>query len=75
MLDVNDFDQLQMGKPPLRTTSGRGRTERFASPRRSTTGPCAEKDGLFCEKIFGPTKDWECYCRRVQARPVPRHHL
>ena len=21
-----------------------------------------EKDGLFCEKIFGPTKDWECYC-------------
>ena len=21
-----------------------------------------EKDGLFCERIFGPTKDWECYC-------------
>ena len=24
-----------------------------------------EKDGLFCEKIFGPTKDWECYCGKV----------
>ena len=25
-----------------------------------------EKDGLFCERIFGPTKDWECYCGKVQ---------
>ena len=23
-----------------------------------------EREGLFCEKIFGPTKDWECYCGR-----------
>jgi len=30
--------------------------------RRSTTGRTPEKDGLFCEKIFGPTRDWECYC-------------
>lgn len=26
----------------------------------------AEKDGLFCEKIFGPTKDWECYCGKYK---------
>jgi DNA-directed RNA polymerase subunit beta' len=29
-------------------------------------------DGLFCEKIFGPTKDWECYCKRykkMQLKP------
>lgn len=24
-----------------------------------------EKDGLYCEKIFGPTKDWECHCGRL----------
>src|SRR6056297_1022335 len=26
----------------------------------------AEKDGLFCEKIFGPTKDWQCYCGKYK---------
>ncbi len=26
----------------------------------------AEKSGLFCEKIFGPTKDWECYCGKYK---------
>ena len=25
-----------------------------------------EKDGLFCERIFGPTKDWECYCGNIK---------
>ena len=25
-----------------------------------------EKDGLFCEKIFGPTKDWECHCGKYE---------
>ena len=32
-----------------------------------------EKDGLFCERIFGPTKDWECYCgkyKRVRFRGI-----
>ena len=32
-----------------------------------------EKDGLFCEKIFGPTKDWECYCgkyKRIRYKGV-----
>src|SRR5258706_5708776 len=32
-----------------------------------------EKDGLFCEKIFGPTKDWECYCgkyKRVRFKGI-----
>ena len=32
-----------------------------------------EKDGLFCEKIFGPTKDWECYCgkyKKIRYRGV-----
>ena len=32
-----------------------------------------ERDGLFCEKIFGPTKDWECYCgkyKRIRYKGV-----
>ena len=32
-----------------------------------------EKDGLFCERIFGPTKDWECYCgkyKRIRFRGI-----
>ena len=32
-----------------------------------------EKDGLFCERIFGPTKDWECYCgkyKRIRYRGI-----
>lgn len=32
-----------------------------------------EKDGLFCERIFGPTKDWECYCgkyKRVRHKGI-----
>ena len=27
----------------------------------------AERDGLFCEKIFGPTKDWECFCGKYSG--------
>jgi DNA-directed RNA polymerase subunit beta' len=33
----------------------------------------SEKDGLFCERIFGPTKDWECYCgkyKRIRYRGI-----
>nr|MBP6006028.1 hypothetical protein [Candidatus Saccharibacteria bacterium] len=26
-----------------------------------------EKDGLYCEKIFGPTKDWQCYCGKYKG--------
>ena len=29
-----------------------------------------EKDGLFCERIFGPTKDWECFLRQIQANTL-----
>ena len=51
-----------------------GPTARSRSPRPSTTGRCEpEKDGLFCEKIFGPTKDWECYCgkyKRVRFKGI-----
>ena len=34
-----------------------------------------EKDGLFCERIFGPTKDWECYCGKYKKIPLQGRDL
>ena len=34
-----------------------------------------ERDGLFCAKIFGPIKDYECLCGKVQAHEAPRHRV
>src|SRR2546423_1610590 len=73
MLDVNNFDQLRIGlatADSIRTWSnGEGKKPETINYR--TLRP--EKDGLFCEKIFGPTKDWECYCgkyKRVRFRGI-----
>jgi DNA-directed RNA polymerase subunit beta' len=73
MLDVNDFDQLRIGlatADDIRTWS-RGEVKKPETINYRTLRP--EKDGLFCEKIFGPTKDWECYCgkyKRVRFRGI-----
>ena len=34
-----------------------------------------ERDGLFCERIFGPTKDWECHCGKYKTRPLQGQDL
>ncbi len=73
MLDVNEFDQLSIG---IATTSdisewSSGEVKKPETINYRTLRP--EKDGLFCEKIFGPTKDWECYCgkyRRVRFKGI-----
>ncbi|MCU1495755.1 MAG: DNA-directed polymerase, beta subunit [Acidimicrobiaceae bacterium] len=73
MLDVNDFDQLRIGlatAEDIRTWS-RGEVKKPETINYRTLRP--EKDGLFCERIFGPTKDWECYCgkyKRVRFRGI-----
>ncbi len=73
MLDVNDFDQLRIGlatADDIRTWS-RGEVKKPETINYRTLRP--EKDGLFCERIFGPTKDWECYCgkyKRVRFRGI-----
>ncbi|MGH9304742.1 MAG: DNA-directed RNA polymerase subunit beta', partial [Acidimicrobiales bacterium] len=73
MLDVNDFDQLRIGlatAEDIRTWS-HGEVRKPETINYRTLRP--EKDGLFCEKIFGPTKDWECYCgkyKRVRFRGI-----
>ncbi len=73
MLDVNTFDQLRIGlatADSIRAWSN-GEVKKPETINYRTLRP--EKDGLFCEKIFGPTKDWECYCgkyKRVRFKGI-----
>ena len=73
MIDVNDFDQLRIGlatAEDIRTWS-HGEVKKPETINYRTLRP--EKDGLFCESIFGPTKDWECYCgkyKRVRFKGI-----
>ncbi|MHB1929785.1 MAG: DNA-directed RNA polymerase subunit beta', partial [Acidimicrobiales bacterium] len=73
MLDVNNFEQLRIGlatADSIRNWSN-GEVKKPETINYRTLRP--EKDGLFCEKIFGPTKDWECYCgkyKRVRFRGI-----
>ena len=58
--------RLRSALPP-RTRSVPGATARSPSPKPSTTAPLKpERDGLYCERIFGPTKDWECHCGKYK---------
>ncbi len=73
MLDVNMFDQMKIG---LATAAhirdwSHGEVKKPETINYRTLRP--EKDGLFCEKIFGPTRDWECYCgkyKRVRFKGI-----
>ncbi|WP_287154657.1 DNA-directed RNA polymerase subunit beta' [Candidatus Solincola tengchongensis] len=73
MLDVNDFDKLKIGlatADQIRSWS-HGEVKKPETINYRTLKP--EKDGLFCEKIFGPTRDWECYCgkyKRVRFKGI-----
>ena len=73
MLDVNFFDELRIGLASaehIREWSY-GEVKKPETINYRTLKP--EKDGLFCEKIFGPTRDWECYCgkyKRVRFKGI-----
>src|SRR5210317_939304 len=73
MLDVNMFDQLKIGlatADQIRLWS-HGEVKKPETINYRTLRP--EKEGLFCEKIFGPTRDWECYCgkyKRLRFRGI-----
>jgi DNA-directed RNA polymerase subunit beta' len=73
VLDVNYFDDLRIGlatADDIRTWS-HGEVKKPETINYRTLKP--EKDGLFCEKIFGPTRDWECYCgkyKRVRFKGI-----
>ena len=71
--DVNNFDALRISlasAEDVRSWS-RGEVKKPETINYRTLKP--EKDGLFCEKIFGPTKDWECACgkyKRVRFKGI-----
>ncbi|MGA0263786.1 MAG: DNA-directed RNA polymerase subunit beta' [Ilumatobacteraceae bacterium] len=73
MLDVNMFDQLRIGLATadhIRNWSS-GEVKKPETINYRTLRP--ERDGLFCEKIFGPTRDWECACgkyKRVRFKGI-----
>ncbi|MDI9595182.1 MAG: DNA-directed RNA polymerase subunit beta' [Atribacterota bacterium] len=73
MIDVNDLGAMQIGlsSPEQIRKWSRGEVKKPETINYRTLKP--EKDGLFCEKIFGPTKDWECYCgkyKRIRHKGV-----
>ena len=73
MIDINNFDSITIGlasSKQIRQWSS-GEVTKPETINYRTLKP--EKDGLFCEKIFGPTKDWECYCgkyKRVRYKGI-----
>ena len=73
MLEVNDFNAIRLSlasAAQIRSWSY-GEVTKPETINYRTLKP--EKDGLFCEKIFGPTRDWECYCgkyKRVRFKGI-----
>ena len=73
MLDVNNFDRMRIGlaSPEQIRAWSSGEVKKPETINYRTLKP--ERDGLFCERIFGPTKDWECHCgkyKRVRYRGI-----
>src|SRR3979409_1195506 len=71
--DINTFDSvsIQSASPEIVRGWSHGEVRKPETINYRTLKP--EKDGLFCEKIFGPTKDWECYCgkyKRVRVKGI-----
>lgn len=73
MLEINDFSSIRisLASPDAIRGWSKGEVTKPETINYRTLKP--ERDGLFCEKIFGPTRDWECYCgkyKRVRYRGV-----
>ena len=73
MLDVNNFEYMKIGlaSPDKIRSWSYGEVKKPETINYRTLKP--EKDGLFCERIFGPTKDWECHCgkyKRIRYKGV-----
>ena len=72
-MEVNDFDaiRISLASPEQIRSWSHGEVLKPETINYRTLRP--ERDGLFCEKIFGPTKDWECYCgkyKRVRYKGI-----
>jgi DNA-directed RNA polymerase subunit beta' len=72
-IDINDFDAIRIGLASAKQIRdwSHGEVTKPETINYRTLKP--ERDGLFCERIFGPTKDWECYCgkyKRVRYKGI-----
>jgi DNA-directed RNA polymerase subunit beta' len=73
MLEINDFNaiRISLASPDDILSWSKGEVTKPETINYRTLKP--ERDGLFCERIFGPQKDWECYCgkyKRVRYKGV-----
>ena len=73
MFELNNFDSIQIGlaSPDKIREWSYGEVTKPETINYRTQKP--ERDGLYCEKIFGPTKDWECFCgkyKRIRYKGV-----
>ena len=73
MFELYNFDSIQIGiaSPEKIREWSHGEVTKPETINYRTLKP--EKDGLFCERIFGPTKDWECHCgkyKRIRYKGV-----
>ncbi|AQS57956.1 DNA-directed RNA polymerase subunit beta' [Desulforamulus ferrireducens] len=73
MLELNNFDSIRIGlaSPDKIRQWSSGEVKKPETINYRTLKP--ERDGLFCERIFGPTRDWECHCgkyKRVRYKGV-----
>ncbi len=73
MFELNNFDAIKIGlaSPERIREWSRGEVKKPETINYRTLKP--ERDGLFCERIFGPTRDWECHCgkyKRVRYKGI-----
>ncbi len=73
LFELNNFDSIRisLASPEMIRQWSKGEVKKPETINYRTLKP--EKEGLFCEKIFGPTKDWECHCgkyKRVRYKGV-----
>jgi len=66
LIEFNNFDSIRIGlaSPNKIRSWSKGEVKKPETINYRTLKP--EKEGLFCEKIFGPTKDWECHCGKYK---------
>jgi DNA-directed RNA polymerase subunit beta'' (EC 2.7.7.6) len=66
LIEFNNFDSIRIGlaSPSKIRSWSKGEVKKPETINYRTLKP--EKEGLFCEKIFGPTKDWECHCGKYK---------
>ncbi len=73
MFELNNFDSIKIGlaSPEKIREWSKGEVKKPETINYRTLKP--ERDGLFCERIFGPQKDWECHCgkyKRIRYRGI-----